>query len=254
MNPTYLYLTTQTSATDSMLRIFCRIGGFSFSESKFIDRFLLDHRAKDLLDVEYPADGLLHRFNLPPFFDPKKVRSFHKLIVNFRDPRDHLCNVFHWQFNHPHRLMSDEERKVYLEEVSRQGIDDFVLKKCDAKYYHNIIETLRHVDPERYIVLSYARLCIDFDSFLTETFRFFRKDPAPSVIDELECERVVNLKNNRDYIGNRWPGADLMPGRYKRELKESTIKKLNDVLSSTLRSMAFYDPRFAHLYLEGVEG
>lgn len=245
---TYIYLTTQTSATDSMLRIFSRIGGFSFKEAKYIDKFLANHKPKDLLNQELPCDGGLHRFNLPPYFRVEKVSKNHKLFINYRDPRDHFCNVYHWQFNHPMPTLTEEERKAKIRKIEEIGIDKFVLDNADPGYYQNIMEALDTLPNEQFEVLTYARLCLDFDSFLSKCASFFDKELNAEIFKDLEIERINNLDKNSDYIGNRFSGSDVCPGRYRRELKETTIKELNKRFQSVLETMARFDPDFNDTY------
>lgn len=97
-------------------------------------------------------------------------------------------------------------------------------------------------------MLTYARLCLDFDSYLEGVSQFFEKPLTTALREHLEIERIENLSENKDYIGNKWAGADVMPGRYKRELKQETIDILNDRFKETLSIMAKFDPDFANLY------
>ena len=70
---TLIFLTTQTSATDSILRVICKISGEDFLQAKYIDKYLQNKPMKELLNEELPYNGGLHRFNLPPFFPVSKT-------------------------------------------------------------------------------------------------------------------------------------------------------------------------------------
>ncbi|RUP83084.1 hypothetical protein C7Y69_03260 [Alteromonas sp. KS69] len=245
---TYIFLTTQTSATDSILRILCEIGGFNFDEAKYIDKFLVDHSPKDLIQSPLPEDGRLHRFNLPPFFNPQLIKGEHQFLVNYRDPRDHFCNVYHWQFSHPTPNLSIQEREAKLNKAREISIDEYVLSNANPSYYSKLLSVLTDLNARKYTVLTYARLCLDFDSFLEKVAQYLNKALTTEMLAKLEIERVSNLSENKNYIGNRWAGADVMPGRYKRELKQETIDILNERFKETLSVMAKFDPDFADLY------
>lgn len=250
---TYIYLTTQTSATDSMLRIFCTLRNEDFVEAKFIDHFLEKNHVKDLCKTQLPSDGKIHRFNLPPYFYLENTNEKHKFLINFRDPRDRLCNVYHWKFSHQVVGESEEDRQVRLKKLSQTSIDDFVLENADDLYFKNLIHTLEDLDESKFVVLSYARLCLDFDSFLVKAAEFLNVELTEEKIKSLDVERIENLSNNKNYIGNKWVGSDTQPGRYRRELKEETIDILNNKFDSILRKMAIFDNDYADLYLEGLK-
>ncbi|WP_136483227.1 sulfotransferase domain-containing protein [Vibrio sp. H11] len=247
-NNTYIYLTTQTSATDSMLRIFTTIQNSSFDDAKYIDKFLSKNSVDALKDADLPSDGNLHRFNLPTMFDVGKVHDEHKLIINYRDPRDHFCNVYHWRFSHPVRGESEEQRELRLSELRKKSVDDFVLEQANTKYYENIVKALTELDPKKFSVLTYARLCLGFDSFISKSADFLECELTKEIRDNLEVERIDNLSDNPRYIGNKWAGADVCPGRYKRELKPETINILNQRFEKVLAVMAEHDPDFATYY------
>lgn len=245
---TFIYLTTQTSATDSMLRIFSKIYKCDFNSSKYIDLFLKDNKREDLKNEALPNDGGLHRFNLPPLFDHTKVQGSHRLIINYRDPRDHFCNIYHWQFNHPVPGETEQERECRIKKLDEISIDEYVLQNANPNYYKNIVLALKNLSQEKYTVLSYARLCLDFDSFLKKSSDFLQVPLTDEVITSLENERTDNLVDNPKYIGNKWGGADTGPGRYKRELKPETIKELTKKFRTILDVMAEHDKDFSEYY------
>ena len=82
--------------------------------------------------------------------------------------------------------------------------------------------------------------------------KFLDVELTDSILSELENERVTKLNTNPNWIGNKWAGSDIIPGRYKNELKPQTIKILNDKFKNQLNQMAKYDPDYADLYLEGL--
>ncbi len=250
---TTIFFATQTSGTGSMLRIFCKIGGYNFVNAKFIDKFLKNKTRDELRTAELPTDGKLHLFNLPPFLNKTAINPIHQFIINYRDPRDRLCNMYHWAFVHPVRGLEGEKLQKHRDEIQNKGIDSFVLKHANDVYYKNIWYILENVPQQNSIVLSYAKLCLDFDTFIEESAKFLDVEVTKELLGELEVERVENLSNNKSWIGNKWAGSDTLPGRYKRELKLETIEIINKKFEPLLRKMAKYDPSYAKIYLEGFD-
>jgi hypothetical protein len=246
---TTIYFTTATSATDSMLRIFCRIGEFDFSNAKFTNSYAMRGALKELVNVDFPIDGQIHRTNVPQFLNKNIDFDKYKFILNFRDPRDRLCNMFHWALIHPVPGLSKDEVEKTASDLLDQGIDSWVLNKLNKEYYDNFWYLLDRLDEESYEVLSYARLCLEFDSFLEKTASFLNVPLSENIMSDLECERVESLATNDKWIGNVWKGSDTAPGRYKRELKLETILRLNEYYKEVLEKMAHYDPEFSELYL-----
>ncbi|WP_237063458.1 hypothetical protein [Microbulbifer zhoushanensis] len=250
---TKIFFASATSGTGSMIRILCRLGGYCERESKFVDRFMLDGRLAELRDSTVPQDGKFHVFNRPIDFNRQTTLSNYDFSLNFRDPRDRLCNMFHWTQSHPAPGVSEDVLNERRRRIAEQGIDSWVLKQAAAeiRYYDNfwwLINELR----DRYKLLTYAQLCLDFDGFVDAAADFVGVDLSDELREQVEPERVENLAGNPKWVGNRWSGSDTMPGRYKKELKEETIARLNSTLSEVLSRMAKIDSNYSHLYLEGV--
>ena len=249
---TLIFLTTQTSATDSILRVICKISGEDFLQAKYIDKYLQNKPMKEFLNEELPYNGGLHRFNLPPFFPVSKIKKNHRFIINYRDPRDYLCNVYQWEFVHPNPSLTAEQLEERRRKVKSLGIDQFVLERADTNYFKPLLDALDVIDPNKLLVNTYAKLCLNFDGFIASLSKFLDVELTDSILSELENERVTKLNTNPNWIGNKWAGSDIIPGRYKNELKPQTIKILNDKFKNQLNQMAKYDPDYADLYLEGL--
>lgn len=245
-----IFLTMPTSATASMWRIFSTIARSQYNLVHLGDQVAKGKISIDDLTQYQPekVDSLV-QFNVPTKFNRALIESSLKFIVNFRDPRDWLCNSFHWRLIHPERKDEDiNSVKRRAERLMEKGIDSWVLEHAHPAYFDNLINVLETLDSDRLRVLSYARLCLDFDSFLDSAESFLGVDIDSKVRKSLEIERVENLSENSRWIGNSWSGSDVMPGRYKRELRSDTIMELNEIYSKVLSLMSVFDKDFEDLY------
>jgi hypothetical protein len=252
-----VFFTMQTSATASMWRVFItclKCSPKKYVPLHFLHKYFVNGNISDIKDAVMPKDDHFIQFNNPPHFNKSVRLDDYRFIINIRDPRDRLCNAFHWTLVHPHS--PDEDKKIIEERASKileQGIDNWVLKHLTISYFDNLFYVLENSEKKDVEVLSYARLCCDFDSFVNKYCDFMGIEVTESLLNELEIERVDNLSENAKWIGNRWGGSDIMPGRYKNELKPETILKINEFFDPVLRKMAYYDPDYSDLYLEGLD-
>jgi hypothetical protein len=246
---TTIFFTSATSATDSMLRIFCKIARFDFESAKFTNQFAVNGSLQEIADAVVPLDGKLHRINVPEYLNRSMNLDDYRFVINYRDPRDRLCNMYHWALIHPVPGASKEDIRKRATEIEGEGIDAWVLKRADTKPYENFWWLLNNLDSSKFIVQSYARLCLDFDSFVQRASSFFSVDLTDELLGALESERVEKLDQNKNWIGNRWVGSDIAPGRFKRELKVETVEQLNEIFMPTLELMAEFDPEFVETYL-----
>jgi len=237
-----------TSGTGSSWRIYTALTDKKYTSIRLIDEF-----RKGTLDLDnYVLDreNMIAMFNAPQLKKDNISFDDYKIIVNFRDPRDYLCNLYSWEFVHPRPNESDADRKSRMEKIQKDGIDNYVLKKAGTKYYNYIFDVIEKHN--EVLINTYARLCLDFDSFIDRASDFVNIPITDDFLEKVKIERPENLSENQRWIGNKWQGSDVMPGRYKRELKPETIEILNNKLEDVLRKMAKYDPDFSHLYLEGI--
>lgn len=251
---TTVFFTMQTSATASMWRIFTsclRAGSSKLVNKHFLHEYFIGNNIQDVKCEVIPEEGYFVQFNNPPLFNTNINFNSYRYVINIRDPRDRICNAFHWKLIHKNYADEPQEevdkRKAELLSI---GIDEWVLKNAGTKYFDNLFEVYNSSQDK--IVLSYAKLCLDFDGFVNEFCEYMNINITSSLLDELDIERVDNLSENEKWIGNSWSGSDIIPGRYKKELKKETIEVLNNKFRSVLIKMAEIDPQFEEQYLDGV--
>lgn len=249
-------LTTQTSATTSIARIVATILDRSMQYVRFYDTALKTHDKGEISSLVPPRDGKFLLFNHPPSLNRAMPLTDYKYMINFRDPRDRICNSYFWQFSHPTQE-TEEKRAKRIDRVKDMGIDRWVMERisqsAENDYYQNIFWLIKNVPQESYVVATYAQLCCDFDRFIKKVIEITGVTPSPKAWKLLEDERPESVENNDKWIGNEWIGSDIVPGRYKHELKQETIEAVSDYFKDTLKRMADADPEFAHQYLENVK-
>ncbi|MBC6403837.1 MAG: sulfotransferase domain-containing protein [Hyphomonadaceae bacterium] len=199
----------------------------------------------------------------------------YRYIANFRDPRDRLCNIYHWHLSYrgqaspSSRLRGWQEAEA--ERLQKMGIDKWIIEKAktasmkrrrkrrrlfdryDGRTYDYPLRVAKEI-PGQCLVVTYARLCLDFDGFVHRLSQFTGVHVTKRMWGQLRRERPENLEKNPKWAGNKRGGCDAMPGRYKHELQPDTVKIISKQLKPYLRRMAKYDPDYAHLYLEGLPG
>ena len=251
-----VFVSQSTSATGSMMRISRTV----FRKKFRISRTGLSPRRSDRVMLKEPPPserGCLFFVNQLHFLSSSWISPKYRYIINFRDPRDRLCNMYHWKFSHPVPGETAEKRANRIEELRKAGIDGWVIFKSDrlfegrGRMYDRLFQ-IPEEHPEQCLVLTYARLCLDFDDFIRRLSHFAGIPVTKGMLNRLEIERPENLGDNPEWVGNQWGGSDIMPGRYKRELQPGTIEIINEKMKPCLRRMAKYDPNYAHLYLEGL--
>ena len=84
--------------------------------------------------------------------------------------------------------------------------------------------------------------------------RFFETEISAQAHPVVSQERPDNLQKNPLWIGQQWSGSDILPGRYRRELKPDTAVALTQRYGRILEMLASLDDyEFADGYLDGVE-
>lgn len=250
------FLTSQTSATTSIVRIVTTILDGSMEYVRFYDAALRTHSKDAISSLVPPKDGKFLLFNYPPSLNRDMPLTDYKYMINFRDPRDRICNSYFWQFSHPSKE-TEEKRARRIARVRNMGMDRWVMdriaQRAEDDYYQNIFWLLENAHQDTCVVATYAQLCCDFDSFIKKVIKITGVTPSPIAWEALEGERPEAVENNAKWIGNEWAGSDVVPGRYKHELKPETIEAVSEYFKNTLRKMAAADPEFAHQYLENVK-
>lgn len=232
-----LFLTTPTSGTGSLLRILNACddrtniisAAHQFYESGQIQRLRTFHP-----DAE---EGKIYVWNMPFFWNFDVDVSKYKLLLNFRDPRDLLCNQYHWALQHPRPNKSEEEVQKERERVRSAGIDRYVLTKNNiAPIFSAIKDAYCRANEGMRYVISYAQLCADFDNMLETICDCLEVPVTDEILRRTSGERVENIQENPIFLRStgKMSGTDFWPGRYRNELQAETITKLNDKYGSVI--------------------
>jgi len=225
-----ILLSTPTSGTGSLFRSVVAIGGPTWHPLKWVDGFHKEGRMAEVAREVPPAENCLLLHNAPERFNPATPLADYRFILNARDPRDLVCNQYHWQFSHPFPQESEVESAARQARVAAEGMDGFALRLDNTAYLRGVLEVARRIAPMDRIFIGYAMYCLHFDEVAARIAGFLggsveglhrRQRKA------LERERVENLASNRFWVGQRWAGADTAPGRHRRELRPDTIRVLN---------------------------
>lgn len=253
-----ILFTSQTSGTASLQRIISAVANNErrFPERRYYDE-LKSMPKESILSAAPPrADNIL-LYNYPPLWNKSLDLTNYRTIVNFRDPRDRICNVYHWHLVHPSsETPADRIRRI--ENMRELGIDRWVARSFRSRdygneYYNNLFFVLEKADAQHAVALTYARLCLGFDSLIERICAFLQVRLTPEQESQLLLENPNNLPSNPSWIGNQWQGGDVMPGRFKAELSDETIAQISDYYAPTLVKMAELDPDFADSYLFGIK-
>ena len=251
---TIIIFTSPTSATTSLTRIVRTILDGSMEYSAYYNDVVKNLSKKDLEEYSPPEKNQCLFHNQPNRFNKNIDLSNYRFIVNFRDPRDRICNEYYWQFSHPKLDETPEQTEARIKKVRDLGIDNWIIDRLRTqnakKYYDSLFYVLENA-PES-VTATYAQLCCGFDGFINRISEFTGKPLTPKIMKALEPERPENIESHPKWIGGKWAGSDTMPGRYKRELQPKTIDKINIYFEPVLKNMAKHDPDFAHQYLEGL--
>jgi|AntDeeMinimDraft_4_1070355.scaffolds.fasta_scaffold02270_2 hypothetical protein len=245
-----IFATTKTSASASIMRIIYKLAGDQYEVIGFGPDAI--ERVGGIKRLDIPKENHIVLHNQPQFLKLQKNPNDYFYIVNFRDPRDRMCNSFYWMQQHPQPGDTKEDIEKRAIKIKNQGIDDWVRSNVNINHESHLISFLDTLPKENYCVSTYAGLCLDFDGFVKKMASFIGVDLTNKHWELLECERVESLNKNKAYIGNKWSGSDVLPGRFRNELDQSVVRFLNNAYFGVLRSMARYDKDFSHLYLDGL--
>lgn len=250
-----IIFTSPTSATTSLRRIVKTIVDTRLIHRPYYDETVKNLSKNDLKSYFPPEDGYCLFHNQPSRFNTNLDLDSYRFIVNFRDPRDRICNEYFWQFSHPNTVETPEQTEARRRKIRELGIDNWIIERLRTQnardYYNSLIWVLDNA-PES-VAATYAQLCCGFDGFIERISNFTGAPLTEKVLKALKPERPENIEAHPKWIGGKWAGSDTMPGRYKRELMPETIKKMNVYFEPVLKDMARHDPEFSHQYLEGVD-
>lgn len=175
-------------------------------------------------------------------------------IVNFRDPRDWLCNKFFWELQHP-TGESTPSRLARRARVRALGIDGYVSSFAQGarlagvfNYFENALAVPK-LTGGRCLVTTYAQLCLDAGGMIERMEGFLDAPIKPSVsAKDIESEMGGSISSNPKWIGQKWIGSDVAPGRFRRELSPRTQLKITGAIRPILQAMAELDPKFKDEY------
>jgi hypothetical protein len=247
-----IFLTTPTRATSSMFRVLVTLAQGRYRPLGWVAERYAAQRM-DLVAAEVPpTEDQLVMHNAPAHFNRNTRLRDYRFILNARDPRDLLCNQYHWQFAHPFLDETPAEEEARRARIAAQGIDAWVLAQDFRPLLQGFFDVARRIAPPDRIFIGYALYCQHFDEAIRRMAAFLEA-PLESLPAErsaaLDRERVAHLPENPAWIGRNWPGADTAPGRHRHELQAETIGRLTERYRWFLDFLRHMDdPRLAGTY------
>lgn len=247
-----IFLSTPTSANGSQFRALAAMARPSYRPVTWVARFYAEGRMEGVsTELPPPSDHLI-KHNAPERFNPDTPLRDYRFILNARDPRDLLCNQFHWQFNHPIPGETPEEEEARRRRVLEAGIDDWVLAQDYGPLLYGFFRVARRIAPPDRLFTGYAMYCLHFEEMMDRAARFMGTPLEALPTEQREAlarENVANVRGNPAWIGQAWSGADLAPGRHRRELQPETIRRLTGRYAWYLEFLRrMDDPRMAATY------
>ena len=240
----YVFLTTPTSGSASMLRILRTIGGPG----------IVLRQANGPASLE-PGEGLTHLDSrrahvLTWFRDPRHWNgaldlSGFRVIAHFRDPRDLACNQYWWALQHPNTHDTLEVAEGKRRKVEAGGLERYALNRSNAPSFDPLRALSDGPIGDAVTWTSYNQLCAAFDYMVDGLCRTFGRAPS-AVAPALRQERPENLPGNPDWtrIGGTWKGSDVTPGRFRTELSPEGIEELTRKLGTELAFCRHRDAPF----------
>ena len=159
-----------------------------------------------------------------------------KTIAFVRDPRDILVSSF-YSYGFTHALNSHEEKRKDMlalrEKIQNTTIDNYVIDYAEQQlsFFNTIIDI--HLNSEEGILVKYEDLVDNFDKFIHQ----LRTILPISDKGALKLKSDSRPKNEVDENSHRRSGK---PGRYKQELRQSTILELNSILEPVLKRLDYH--------------
>jgi len=245
-----LIVTTPTSATSSLWRITKTLLPADTYIEWPIDKLL---GAGDSLEAvktyDLPNAGLF-MFNMPHLFNFDQDLSGIHFIFNFRDPRDLVCNQYHWEFSHPVAGLSGEALEKRRKEIKSEGIDSYVLRKDLSLLYSPFLQLIDLVNQtNKCFFSSYAQLCFGTSALIPRLSEFLGNSDPAIVSKLVASEHPSQLVDSSTWIGQKWAGSDVMPGRARVELRPETFKELTIKYRVFLDKLSLHDtPDYGYFY------
>lgn len=249
---TILVVSSATSATGSIWRACLALSRGRYRPITAAGLFYESGRMAELRQWVPPERGAIVLINAPQYFNLDLDFTRYRLVLNARDPRDLLCNQYHWRLVHPHPGDAPGDLEKRAAAAQARGIDAFVLGGSNASTYKALREITRRAPSERWMFLGYAMWCLEFDAALARLAAFLGTDLAALPAAQRDAalrERTPDIAGNPQWIGQQWAGADTAPGRHRRELRPDTIATLTERCAEDLQWLREVDdPRMADLY------
>lgn len=247
-----IFLTTPTSATGSIYRVLRIIASGKYQRVDWMESLYDAGRLADAAREAPPPEDSLILHRAPQHFNHAMRLSDYRYVLNARDPRDMVCNQYHWQFTHEVPSETPEQTAARRERVAREGIDAFALRFDNNLYIKGWFDAVRRIAPPDRIFIGYAMYCLHFEEIVGRVSAFMDVPSASWTHRQrrlIARESVENLAENPSWIGQQWGGTDTAPGRHRQELQPETIRILTERYRWFLDFLRrFDDPRVAHTY------
>jgi hypothetical protein len=233
----HIVITSATSGTASMRRIMEIVAGERMKMHS-VARPALTAKPDDPTTGTYidPKANRFYWFQGPRFWNPALDFSQFKTIVHFRDPRDLACNQYWWALQHPNTHDTPEVAEEKRRKVEAGGIDKYALGRNNREIF-DIFRSISDGAMGNYATYtSYTQLCVAFDELMDRLCRVFDRRQS-EVAHALFNERPERLSENPEWVkvGGTWKGADVFPGRFRRDLKPETIGAITEKWKTELQ-------------------
>jgi hypothetical protein len=232
----YILVTPPTSGTAALQRIVKTIAGDKIAIKRLgkpaFDRPVQAGEEGTFID---PDSRIIWWFQGPRYWNPQIDLSRYELIVHFRDPRDLACNQYWWALQHPNTKDPPEEAERKRKRVEDGGIEKYVLGRNNFASYQMLMDVSESPVGDSAVYTSYAQLCCAFDLMVRNLCGVFKRSQA-DVAEALQIERPENLFANPDWVkvGGTWKGADVSPGRFRRDLTPEGRRKMTEKWANEL--------------------
>lgn len=202
-------------------------------------------KSEGKLFLDWKNQNILYWFRGPRHWTADVDLEAFRTVMHFRDPRDLACNQYWWALQHPNTIDSPEVAEEKRAKVEAEGIDRYALGRNNSASYAVMINASNGPRGDVITWTSYAQLCCAFDLLMHRVCVLFGRDPA-EVAPGLRFERPEALTANPNWVkvGGTWQGADVTPGRFRKELRKTVIAELNIRYEAELALMRQRDADF----------